>query len=163
MITTTHRRNRLRVAPLALALIAAAASSGQAWAQQTGEFDPGQYLIEGIPARCPEVTTIVRNRTDTLIEATDAYTIVINAGGFAALPPGVRLFIYYQTCAFMFYRDAAPADAHAVNEGVEGRWLSAADVETMCTTTLLVDTGWAEAPDAARCEAIFQVMREALQ
>jgi hypothetical protein len=162
MIRMTHRQNRRTAVRLVMTLLAAAATTGSAWAQQTGEFDPGQYLIEGVPARCPEVTTIVRNRTDTLIEATDPYTIVINAGGFAALPPGLRLFIYYQTCAFMFYRDAAPADAHAVNEGVEARWLSAADVETMCTTTLLADTGWTGAPDAVRCEAIFQVMREAL-
>jgi hypothetical protein len=160
---STEPRSRPRPLRAALLVAAAVAVSAATPARaQTGEFDPGQYFIEGVRALCPEVTTIVRNRTDTLIEAPDPYTIVINAGGFSALPPGIRLFIYYQTCAFMFYREATQADAMAVGEGVEALWLSASDVETMCSTTLLVDAGWTGAPDAARCEAIFQAMRGAL-
>lgn len=145
---------------IGLAMIAGLASPAVA---QVGEFPPGEYQIEGVRAACPEVTTVVRNRTETLIDTPDAYTVVVNAGGFAALPPGVRLFIYYQTCGFMFYQDMALADGVAVREGVAERWLSAADVETMCETTLLVDAGWLGAPDPARCAGIYQLMREALQ
>lgn len=146
----------------ALAAVALAAQLVSPASAQIGEYAQGEFYIEGIRAHCPDVTTIVSNRAEEVIAFPDALTILINATAFDALPPGVRFFLYYHTCGQIFYRDMALADGAAVRAGVAARWLSASDVEIICTTPLLTEIGWDGAPDPLRCEAIYQAMREAL-
>lgn len=146
---------------MAAALISMA--SPPAFGQAEEHFDQGQFFIEGIRTYCPEVETLVRTRAPELVRVEDNYTIILNGPAFAALPPGLRLFIYYQTCAFMAYRDLGRADVFAAQTGMGERWLAAADVEAMCQTDLLVQAGWTAVPDAARCAAIMQAMRDALR
>ena len=126
-------------------------------------YDPGQFFIEGVLAYCAETQTVVRSTGPELIGQGDVLTIVINGPAFDALPAGVRLFTYFHTCALMFYQDPARADDLAARTGVQQRWLSVLDVELMCTTPTLVEAGWTAAPDAARCEAIYATMRQAIQ
>ena len=130
---------------------------------QVAEFNQGEYYIEGVRTNCPEVQTAIYNRASTLIEIEYGLIIKIHGPAFDALPPGIRLFLYYDECAMLFYRDFALADAQAITIGLDEQWLTATDLETICTTTLVADAGWANAPDAARCEAMYQAMREALR
>lgn len=148
--------------PLAAVLALAGLVASPA-AAQTFEYNQGEYYIEGVRTNCPEVQTAIYNRMDTLIEVEDGLVMNINGPVFDALPAGVRLFVYYDECAMLFYRDFALADAQAILIGLDEQWLTATDVETVCTTTILVDAGWANAPDATRCEAMYQAMREALR
>ncbi|MGD9739814.1 MAG: hypothetical protein AB7O56_10840 [Bauldia sp.] len=146
------------VAAMATLPLLATSALGQA---REDHYDPGQFLIEGVLAYCAETETVVRNSGELIVRA-DPFTIAINGPAFDALPPGVRLFTYYHTCAFGFYQDPVRADDIAARTGVEQRWLSVPDVELICTTTTLADAGWTVAPDAARCEAIYATMRQAL-
>ncbi len=138
-------------------------ASAQALAQAEEHFDQGQFFIENVRTYCPEVETLVRTRAPELIRVEDNYIIILNGPAFEALPPGLRLFVYYQTCAFMAYHDVARADVYAAQTGVTERWLAATDVEAMCQTDLLVRAGWTAVPDATRCSAIMQAMREVLR
>ncbi len=155
----------MRVTRRIVGVVAAASlASTPAWTQGAEElFDPGQYYIEGVRTYCPEVETLVRTRAPELVQTPDAFTIIINGPAFDALAPGIRLFVYYQTCANMAYHDAALADAYAARLGVTQRWLAAIDIETICQTDLLVQAGWTAVPDAQRCMAIYLTMRDALQ
>ncbi len=147
------------LAGLALIIVA----SAPAFSQAEEHFDQGEFYIEGVRTFCPEVETLVRTRAPELIRAEDNFTIILNGPAFEALPPGVRLFVYYQTCAFMAYGDYGRADLFAARTGMEERWLAATDVEAMCQTDLLTQAGWAATPDAGRCTAIMQAMRDALR
>lgn len=142
--------------------IAAATLAAAPAVAQVREYDQREFFIEGVNAYCPEMQTAVFNTMDTLIKVEGGIIIQINGPAFDTLPAGVRLFVYFQTCAELFYTDLAQADAQAALIGIDQRWLSAADVEAMCTTPILADAGWANAPDAARCEGIYQTMRGAL-
>ncbi|MCC6736547.1 MAG: hypothetical protein IT534_10540 [Bauldia sp.] len=153
----------MKVLPLGIAALAMAALASPPASAQIFEYNQGEYYIEGVRTNCPEVQTAIYNRADTLIEVEDGLIMKINGPTFDTLPPGLRLFVYYDECAMLFYRDFALADARAIAIGLEEQWLTATDIETACTTTLLADTGWANAPDPARCEAMYQVMREALR
>jgi hypothetical protein len=139
-------------------------SSVPVFAQAEVTYDVGEFTIEGVPAICPEVVTVVRTTgEDQLIYAPDYMTIVINGPAFDQLSPGVRLFLYYHTCAQMFYGDRLGfADRYVVRQGVAQQWLSATALETICETDTLVEAGWPAAPDAERCDAMYQTMRDAL-
>jgi hypothetical protein len=145
------------------ALVLAGLASTPAFSQAEEHFDQGEFYIEGVRTFCPEVETLVRTRAPELIRAEDNFTIILNGPAFEALPPGLRLFVYYQTCAFMAYGDYGQADVFAARTGMEERWLAATDVEAMCQTDLLIQANWAATPDAARCAAIMQAMRDALR
>jgi hypothetical protein len=142
--------------------LASMASTG-ALSQAEEHFDQGAFFIEGVRTYCPEVETLVRTRAPELIQVEDNYIIILNGPAFDALPPGLRLFVYYQTCAFMAYHDLGRADVFAAQTGMGERWLAATDVEAMCQTDLLVQAGWNAVPDATRCAAIMQAMRDALR
>lgn len=125
-------------------------------------FQPGQFFIEGVSAYCGDIQTVVRS-SGPLVEAPDTFRIAVNGPSFDALPVTMRLFAYFQTCGMIFYGDdLVAADAFAARRGIRDRWLSAADIEAICQTDDLAEAGWAAAPDATRCEAIYVVMREAL-
>ena len=143
-------------------LLLAGLASTPAFAQEE-HFDRGQFFIEGVRTHCPEVETLVRTRAPELIRTEDNFMIILNGPAFEALPPGVRLFVYYQTCGFMAYGDYGRADVFAARTGMEERWLAATDVEAMCETDLLIQANWTATPDAARCTAIMQAMRDALR
>ncbi|HUV32500.1 MAG TPA: hypothetical protein VMW31_02925 [Devosiaceae bacterium] len=131
---------------------------------QQQEFEGNDYRVDGVEAYCSaEMITRVVQESATLIESPKSELIVINGPVFDALPPGVRLFVYFHTCGMKVYHDAAYADVSAARAGMNGRWLSAADVGLMCDTDALTEAGWSEVPDAARCDAIKQTMRAALQ
>jgi hypothetical protein len=146
------------------AATAAALVASSALAQGSGDlYDPGQYYIEGVRAFCGDVETLVRTRAPELIAIQNQFTILINGPAFDALPPGVRLFVYFHTCGMLFFdNNTALADNFAVERGLEGRWLAATDIETVCTTDLLVQAVWTAAPDEARCQVIYDTMRRLL-
>lgn len=151
----------MKALPL-LALAAAGLFSAPASAQ-VAEYNQGEYVIEGVRTNCPEVQQAIYNQADTLIEVEDGLIMKINGPVFDTLPAGVRLFVFYDECAMLFYRDFTLADQQAILIGLDEQWLTADDVETVCTTTILAEAGWANAPDATRCEAMYQAMREALR
>jgi hypothetical protein len=160
---TWGRRLQMKLPSIVAALAALPLLATSALGQGREDlYDPGQFFVEGVLAFCAETQTIVRNDPTELIAMADPLTMVINGPAFDALPPGVRLFTYFHTCALMFYQDPARADDIAARTGVQQRWLSVPDVELICTTPTLVDAGWTVAPDAARCEAIYATMRQAL-
>lgn len=130
---------------------------------QEQEFGIGEFAVEGIPIYCGDIYTLVRTDETELIYALDYANIVINGPAYDALSPGIRLFAYYQTCGQIFYGDMTLADISAARRGARDRWLTVSDVETMCGTDTLAEAGWSTAPDAERCEAIYQTMREVLQ
>jgi hypothetical protein len=150
------------LARMALSAIAVALTVIPVRAQEQ-QFGFGEYAVEGVAIYCGDIYTLVRSGETELIYALDYEHIVINGPVFDTLSPGIRLFAYYQTCGQIFYGDATLADTSAVRRGVRDRWLTASDVETMCGTDALAVAGWSAAPDAARCQNIFQVMRAALQ
>lgn len=146
-------------------LFAACAASALALTPALAEetvFDVGLYGVDGIMIYCGDIYTIVRTEETELIYALDYENIVINGPVYDTLSPGIRLFAYYQTCGQMFYGDMALADMSATRRGARDRWLTVDDVETMCETDTLAEAGWTTAPDAERCEAIYQTMRELL-
>lgn len=150
------------IARITAALAAASLAVVPAQAQEQ-EFGFGMYAVEGIAAYCGDIYTLVRTDETELIYPLDYENIVINGPVFDTLSPGIRLFAYYQTCGQIFYGDMMLADASATRRGARDRWLTVADVETMCETDTLVEAGWTAAPDAARCENIMQTMRTTLQ
>lgn len=154
--------NLIKTAWGCLAAAATALTAGPALAQQEQYYDIGEFAVEGIGIYCGDIETYVRSDESELIYAPDYATIVINGPVYDTLSPGLRLFTYYHTCGSIFYGDMALADISAVRRGVSERWLTVDDVETMCSTDTLVEAGWANAPDAERCEGIYSAMREAM-
>ena len=161
------RPARGRAAWLLSALAASCLAGAPAAAQREQVFGQGQYYIEGVRAFCGDIETVVTNQGPELIHSPNPYTIVVNGPVFDTLPPGVRLFVYFQTCGVISYsmmpNGIAIADATAARRGIRERWLAASDIEAICQTGLPAEIGWAQAPDAARCEAIYQVMIDAMR
>jgi hypothetical protein len=130
----------------------------------TEKYDPGQFFIGNIRAYCGDFEVYVQPKADTLIESPNISRIVINGPVFDTLSIGLQLFAYYQTCGMVFYDgDVTKADASAARVGAGQQWLTADDVDAMCTTDVMVKAGWKLAPDAARCDAIKKTMQATLQ
>lgn len=127
------------------------------------KIDPGNFFINDVRAYCGDFTVYVQPKADTLIESPNIDRIIINGPALESLPPGLALFAYYQTCGMVFFDgDVAKADESAARVGAGQEWLTADDVEAMCTTDVMVKAGWKLAPDAARCDAIKQTMQKTL-
>lgn len=128
-------------------------------------FTSAEFNIEGVRAYCGNemLKTTMAEEADTLIGFPQPSNLTINAPVFATLPVGVRLFVYYHACGMMVYRNPSLSDLSAVRVGVRDRWLSVADIEAICASDLLVEAGWENAPDAERCDAIKQTMREQMR
>ena len=155
-------RSKTRVGHFLQALAVGALLASPSLAQVEEQFDQREYYIDGVQVDCGDVVTIVRRDETELIYAKDYSTIVIHGTVFDTLPPGLRLFAYFQTCSMIFYDDATPADASAIRRGMANQWLSVADIETMCQTNTLLEAGWSVAPDGPRCDAIIEIVRAAL-
>jgi hypothetical protein len=55
------------------------------------------------------------------------------------------------------------ADVLTTRLGLAEGWLTAPVAEAICETDMLTGAGWAMAPDAERCAAIYDVMRAAFE
>lgn len=141
--------------------------AGGALAQQGELYAPGYFFIDGVQSGCGDVETLVTDDVADLIYPKDAFTIVVNGPAFEPLPTGVKLFVFYQTCGMMFYRNRPDsdlvADTLATRRGLADGWMTTAVVDQICQTDLLAQTGWTLAPEAARCAAIYERVRQALQ
>jgi hypothetical protein len=157
-----------RVVSGCLTVLAAAACLGGApvHAQQGELYPPGYFLIDGVQAGCGDVETLVTSQGADLIYPEGAYTIVVNGPDFDPLPTGVKLFAYYQTCGMMLFHiredGSLVADSLATRRGLTNGWMTMAVAEQICETDLLARAGWTLAPDAARCAAIYDSVRQAL-
>jgi hypothetical protein len=157
-----HGAGRL-LAGLSLLSLAA----GPVMGQSSELYTQGEYLIDGIQPACGDVETLVTDEGPELIYARDYLTIVINGPVFDALPTEAKLFAYYETCGMMAFAirdDAAQlADAVTTRRGLADGWMTAAVAEAICETDMMAVAGWTAAPDADRCAAIYEIMREALR
>lgn len=137
--------------------------AGPATAQGAEQvFDPSQFFIEGVRAYCGDITTIVRTNAPELIRIENDYTFILNGPVFDSFSPGVRLFVYFQTCGILFYGDMTNADASAARQGAAQHWISAEDLETICDADIMLAAGWENAPDDARCDAIYDIVLQAM-
>jgi hypothetical protein len=136
-------------------------------AQGSELFNPGEFYIDGIQPACGEFETLVAPDGPDLIHPDGTFTIVINGPAFDPLPTQLKLFVYYQTCNAMIFairEDVVPlADNLTTRIGIAEGWLTAAVAEAICETDMLVAAGWTAAPDAERCAAIYEIMRQAFQ
>lgn len=158
--------NRL-VRPLLVALAMSSVAATPLLAQRSELFNPGEYTIDGIQPACGEFETLVAPEGPDLIHPDGTFTIVINGPAFDPLPIQLKLFVYYQTCNAMIFavrEDGVQlADTLAARRGIAEGWLTAAVAEAICETGILVEAGWTAAPDAERCAAIYEIMRQAFQ
>jgi hypothetical protein len=147
-----------------IAVLASLLASPALAQQGVEQFDPGQFFIGDVRAYCGDFEVYMLPKADTLIDSPNISRININAPVFNSLPIGLQLFAYYQTCGIVFWSgDVTKADASAARIGAGKQWLSADDVDQMCTTDVMVKAGWKYAPDAARCDAIKETMQKTLQ
>jgi hypothetical protein len=153
--------------PLLLGLSMSAVGATPLLAQRSELFNPGEYVIDGIQPACGEFETLVAPDGPDLIHPDGTFTIVINGPAFDPLPTQLKLFVYYQTCnaiIFAIREDGVQlADTLTARRGIAEGWLTAAVVEAICDSDILVAAGWTAAPDAERCAAIIEIMRQAIQ
>lgn len=148
-------------APLAvLSLIAA----GPAFAQDGQVYQQGDYFIDNQSTNCGEAQTVVANRAEFLIQERNAgLEIVIDQGRFDPLPHGVKLFIYYQFCTNMFFLDEVMADNYATGVGLREGWMTTDVVDLVCNPAVAPLEMWPDKPDATRCAAIAELVRNSLR
>jgi hypothetical protein len=155
------------VRPLLIGLSMSSVATTQLLAQAGELFNPGEYYIDGIQPACGEFETLVAPEGPDLIHPDGTFTIVVNGPAFDPLPTQLKLFVYYQTCNAMIFdvrEDAIQlADTLTARRGIAEGWLTAAVAEAICETDMLVEAGWTAAPDADRCAAIYEIMRQAFQ
>ena len=155
------------VRALAVGLSMSSVAATPLLAQSSELFNPGEYYIDGIQPACGEFETLVADEGPDLIRPDGTFTIVINGPAFDPLPIQLKLFVYYQTCNAMIFavrEDVVElADTLTARRGIAEGWLTAAVAEAICETDMLVAAGWTAAPDAERCAAIYEVMRQAFQ
>ncbi len=96
-------------------------------------IEPGELLIGDRPMGCGTRATVIDPNLDDFAAAYPGF-IILNPRRMAGVKPNVARWIYAHECGHQFRGpDEDRADCFAVQRGRRQNWLTAADVEDICT------------------------------